>query len=89
MCGSFSVGGDVYGVAVAAGRVDYAVGELRQVWGGQCWYGECDESGFAAVEIARGYVHAVSESVDDFLDFFSRGVGHTAGMVDHVGCGFE
>ena len=23
MCGSFGVGGDVYGVAVAAGRVDY------------------------------------------------------------------
>ena len=74
---------------MAAGRGDHAIGELRQVGGGQGWHGECDEAGFTAVEIARGHVHLVSEAVDDFLYFFSRGVGHAPGMVDHVGCGFE
>ena len=46
-------------------------------------------AGFAAVEISCGHIHSVSEAVDDFLYFFSRGVGHAPGMVDYVGCGFE
>ena len=64
MCGSFGVGGDVYGVAVAAGRVDYAVGELRQVWGGQCWYGECDETGLCYIATEPRYRETVSETQD-------------------------
>ena len=87
--GSFGVGGDVYGIAVDAGRVDHPVGQFGQIWRGQARHRERDEAGFAAIEVAGRHVDAVAEPVDDVLHFFACGVGHAAGMVDDVRRGFE